>query len=123
LKGNHKEFMARSKTVTIEGEQFTIAPLNIDQVESHLTDTPDRNDINGWRNHTLKAIAHSLNNASGETNGNAVTIEMLRQRLDLLLLDGLYKEVLQVSGLRVLTPSGEAAPKGESQAVRGLEAA
>ena len=107
--------MARSKVVNIEGDEFKIAPLNIDQVEEHLGSAPNATDDTGnWRSHLLNAIAWSLNNASGAENGDRVTPESLRKRLDLITLPALYKAVLEISGLR--TVESGASSSGESQA-------
>ncbi len=111
--------MARTKTVTIEGEEFIIAPLNLDQVEEHIGAQPGESaSSGGWRNHTLQAIANSLNNASSATNGDAVTVEKLRKRLDLVTLNPLYLAVLELSGLKPITKDSKDSPQGESPAAR-----
>ncbi len=111
--------MARTKTVNIEGEQFTIAPLTIDQVEAYLGNTPgDGADANAWRDITLNVILNSLNNAAGD--GTQLTLADLKKRMDLLMVNDLHSAVLEISGLRA---AGQGADVGESQAVPKTEAA
>lgn len=107
--------MARTKTITIEGESFLIAPLNIDQVEEYLlAELPPEADQKYWRNRSLMLIALSLNNASGASNGDSETVETLRKRLDLVSLNALHTAVLDLSGLRTKSPEEQ---PGELQAV------
>lgn len=115
--------MARTKTINIEGEQFVIAPLTIDQVENYLDSTPDEGaNANVWRDITLTVILDSLNNASKTDNKALVlTLVDLKKRLDLSMMNDLHSAVLEISGLRA-KPAGGADP-GESQAVLKMEAA
>lgn len=113
--------MARTKTINLEGEQFTIAPLTIDQVEEYLgssTKLGDNADGNAWRDITLTVIMNSLNNAAKD--GPQLTLPDLKKRMDLLMVNDLHSAVLEISGLRA---AGQGAAAGESQAVPKTEAA
>lgn len=111
--------MARTKTINIEGEQFVIAPLTIDQVEAYLGNTPGEGaDANAWRDITLTVILNSLNNAAKD--GPQLDLADLKKRLNLMMVDDIHSAVLEVSGLRKADPG---ASVGESQAVPKTEAA
>jgi hypothetical protein len=111
--------MARIKTINLEGEQFVIAPLTIDQVETYLGSTPgDGADAHAWRDLTLTVILNSINNAAGD--GAQTTLADLKKRMDLLMVNDLHSAVLEISGLRA---AGAGATAGESQAVPKTEAA
>ena len=110
--------MARIKTINVEGEQFIIAPLTIDQVEAYLDNTPGEDATpNAWRDMTLNVILNSLNNANPESK---LTLSDLKKRLNLLTMNDLHSAVLEISGLRAV---GQGADAGESQAVQKTEAA
>lgn len=110
--------MARTKTINIEGEQFVIAPLSIDQVDEYLGSTPGENaPPTAWRDITLKVIVNSLNNAAGEGEPK-LTLADVKKRLDLMTMNGLHREILDMSGLRA---ADRGAAVGESQAVLKTE--
>ncbi len=110
--------MARTKTINIDGEQFVIAPLTIDQVEAYLGNTPGEDaDANAWRDVTLTVIMNSINNAVKD--GPQITLADLKKRMDLLMVNDLHSAVLEISGLRA---AGRGADTGESQAAPKTEA-
>lgn len=104
--------MARTKTLNIDGEQFTIAPLTVDQVEEYLGATPGEGaSANTWRDVTLTVILNSLNNAA--KGDPKLTLADLKKRMDLLMINELHSAVLEISGLRIAGPGAET---GESKA-------
>jgi hypothetical protein len=110
--------MARTKTINIDGEQFTIAPLTIDQVEAYLGNTPGEGaDANAWRDITLTVILNSLNNALRD-DAQVISLTDLKKRMDLLMVNDLHSAVLEISGLRA---AGPGADTGESQAAPKTE--
>lgn len=111
--------MARTKTISVDGEQFVIAPLTIDQVEGYLDNTPGEGaSSNAWRDITLTVILNSLNNAAKD--GAQLTLADLKKRMDLLMVNELHSAVLEISGLQA---KGQGAGTGESQAAPKTEAA
>jgi len=111
--------MARTKTINIDGEQFVIAPLTIDQVEEYLGSTPAEDaPATAWRDITLTVIMNSINNAAKD--GPKLTLADMKKRMDLLMMNQLHTAVLEISGLQV---AGKGADAGESQAVQKTVAA
>lgn len=123
----------RTKTVTIEGRDFTIAPLNMVQVEALIDgDAPAPGDMKAWRQRAWQTVCEGLNNAiSTFHNGarvtgqdaNLNTVDRLREQFDLATFNGLHSAILEFSCLKAQTP-GEIKPEPEpaSESISGLSA-
>ena len=86
-----------------DGARFTLAPLNLDQVDKFIT-TKDGSI------RTIDLLLMSLNNAEP---GEPWTEEKLRKELDLVLQGELQTAVLEISGLKAVEAG---ASPGETKA-------
>lgn len=118
----------RTKTVTIEGRDFTIAPLNMVQVEALIDgDAPAPGDMKAWRQRAWQTVCEGLNNAVPNRNhpqaAGLRTVDKLREEFDLATFNGLHSAILEFSGLKAQTP-GEIKPEPEpaSESISGLSA-
>ena len=84
----------KTNTIQINGQSFTIAALNMEQVEA-IVDAPEA-DTKTARARTWQTIIDSFDNA-----GNPQELAVLKRLLDLPGFNELHKAVLEVSGLKV----------------------
>lgn len=109
----------RTKTITIEEQEFTIAPLNLGQVDALMENNPEASDLKAWKQRSRQTVCDSLNNAHGPFQVNEVPGSMnpanLAETMDLTTFNALHSAVLELSGLKAATP-GEtlAAPDSTS---------
>lgn len=94
----------RTKQVTIEGQSFTIAPLNVEQVEA--IGEIDSNDPKSGREAAYDTVINGLNNAlpdvvaEGEHVPPAWTRDRVRKQLDWQTFRKLQTEILDFTGLK-----------------------
>ena len=111
--------ITRIKKVEMDGAEFWISPLTIAQVEEYVVPPPEGSAVDVYKERAYQMICWSLNNvidAKGGTDPKWDT-KMLRQSIDIPLMEFLQQEILDMSGLkmrRVSLPDKEAL--GESSA-------
>ena len=111
--------ITRVKKVEMDGAEFWIAPLTIAQVEEYVVPPPEGSAVEVYKERTYQMICWSLNNAidaKGSTDPKW-DVKMLRQSIDIPLMEFLQGAILDMSGLkmrRVSLPDEEAL--GESSA-------
>lgn len=98
----------RKKVVELDGQTFTISPLNLQQCEEFIK--PAAAGVTP-RQRTIELIITSLNNAAPP---EPWTEENLRPELDLIVVGWLQKEILSFSGLATADETGRT--PGESTA-------
>lgn len=111
----------RTKTLTFDNAEFIISSLTVDQVEEYLAPLENMaaNALITVKNRTYKIVCHALNNVHADEDGNLPedykpwTIERLRKVADLVTVDKLNKEVLEFSGLKIMT-AAQGEPKAAS---------
>jgi hypothetical protein len=101
--------MMRTKKITIEGLEFTIAPMNLDQTEQYLAPIEELADdptkLRQIRGKNYEVVLAGLNNALPEvtdagTKHEVWNLARLRKELDMILYNGLLTAILQYSGLQ-----------------------
>lgn len=112
----------KTKTVDIEGQKFTIAPMTVAQVERYLEETESPDDKEKGKQFKLRTydlICCGLNNARPNVvqHGTPVdaewTHERVRNELDWTTYMTLQREILDYSGLKIVSRESGA---GEAQA-------
>ena len=99
----------KTKTVTIEEQEFTIARLTVGQVEDMLDgQQPAAGDVKAWRDRARNSVVQSITNAGG-----ALTADAIRSSMDLVTFNALHAAVLEFSGLKAVT-AGESEAAAES---------
>jgi len=91
----------KTKTITIGDRTFSIAALNMEQVEAILEADIPAFDNRGWRARSWKTITESMSNADPST---APDLAELRRTLDLPSFNQLHSAVLEISGLKAVKP-------------------
>lgn len=88
--------MARTTTVTSDGEEFVLASLTMDQVEEFWDDQRQNEDKDpiSMRDRTWKNLLYSLNNA-----GAGMEMSELKSRINFKQWQELQTAVLKVSHL------------------------
>ncbi|HKT10646.1 MAG TPA: hypothetical protein VJW77_02350 [Terriglobia bacterium] len=112
----------RKRTFQLDGVELQISPLTAVQAENHLRKDAAlieefRSEQGNGQNFKplfekrqrliLELIMHGLNNASPEM---PVTVEQLKAEADNVLIDKLQEAIMELSGLRYVTPES---PPGE----------
>lgn len=93
--------MARTITVNVDGQEFILASMTMDQVEEFWDDEGKREDLKQARSRIWKNIHYSIKNA-----GSDITLEDLKKITTFEAFQILRDKSLEVSGL--LTDQGEA---------------
>lgn len=125
----------RTKTVTMDGADYKIAPLTFDQVDRYIENIPDGPEQAAKiKERSFWMVCWALNNALGipdeddqqtlegmadVTTGTSKpwTPTRLRKEMDIPFFNELSKEILILSGLRsAITPKAEEQTVGESPA-------
>lgn len=109
----------RTKKVSIDGAEFTIASLTTEQVEEYLAPLEEMagGKLVSVKMRVHQIISHALNNVFADDDGNLPpdfkpwTPERVRKNLDMVLINTLNTEVIRFSGLTVVEQ-----PVGEQQA-------
>lgn len=112
----------RKRQFSLDGVELQIAPLTALQAENHLRrDAALIEELRSSKDNQaefvsclekrqkliLEMIVHGLNNASPDAT---VTVEQLKAEADNVLIDRLQKEIMELSGLKFVTPES---PPGE----------
>ncbi len=105
----------RKKVVEMDGQKFTISPLNLEQCERFIQ--PAAAGVTP-RQRTIELIITSLNNAAPP---EPWTEETLRPELDLLIVGWLQKEILDFSGLAAADATGKTAGESSAASKTGSE--
>jgi hypothetical protein len=104
--------MMRAKKITIEGLEFTIAPMNLDQTEQYLAPIEELADdptkLRQIRGKNYEVVLAGLNNAIPDVVSTDDIVHdyrpwdlaRLRKELDMVLYNGLLTSILQYSGLQ-----------------------
>lgn len=100
--------MPRIRTVTLDSLSFKIAPLSYDEAEQYIKDGREMLDRDPkptdeeWARRTLESVVNTLNKASanGNGSGHAWDVKRLTSELDMVTIQWLYREFMEMSGLR-----------------------
>lgn len=93
----------RLKKVALDGAEFVIAALSIDQVETIVIAPLDAEDPNAAQNRVCETIAASLNRAGAASQLDEEeewSAERVKSVLDVLTVDFLYAEIVAFTGLK-----------------------
>ena len=95
--------MPRVRDVTLDGLTMKISPLTYDEVEEYiksgkamLAKDPKPTDEE-WAMRSLNSVCIALNKASG--NGNTWDPKKLTGEVDMVMINKLYAEFMEMSGL------------------------
>jgi len=110
----------RRKTVSIDGAEFTISPLTIEQVEQLVAPAEELQENKSGIVRVYEMICTSLNNAiaGGASPAEPWTPARIKHELDQYTVAWLQDQVLAMSGLRAVAES----PTGESIAAAPMTA-
>lgn len=96
----------RTKKVTLDGAEFLIAPLTVNQVEDQINkrQTPtgelDAAAVQQMTNYVYELVATGLNNAASANGAQADwTVDNLPERLDSVTIEFLQGEIIVFSGM------------------------
>ena len=115
----------RTKIVEMDGAQFVIAPLTLDQIEQYVKlDTLSKNKSVGFTK-AYEVICYGLNNAlpEGTPEEQLWTPEKIKANIDLVMFELLQKEIIDFSGFKLQSGAavavagelGAALEEGKSQ--------
>jgi hypothetical protein len=100
----------RKKKVAIDGAEFVIAPLTIEQVERLIAPLEDLQKDQAAIAGVYDLVCTGLNNATGLSgDSESWTKDRIKREIDQFTLAWLQNQILEFSGLR-------AQPEGESSA-------
>lgn len=105
----------RKKLLVYDSLEFTISPLNLDQVETLVVAAPAVDNSAALRDRQWEVVLAGLNNAKP---AKPFTREALAPEMDLWLLRKLQVDIFEFSGLTV-TELPETSPAGETRAASG----
>ena len=113
--------MPRIRTVSMDGMELKISPLSYDEAESYIKEGREMLERQGqekpgneeWAKRTLDSVVRALNKAANGNEANRWDIRRLTSELDMIMINRLYQEFMEMSGLRT-------APKGEDSATSTL---
>ncbi len=100
----------RKKQITFEGAEFSISPLNLEQVDKFVVPLDAATDAGSIKIQGYELVCSGLNNANPD---DPWTHERLRTEFDLPLLAFVRDEILKFSGLALASVDGD--KKGETQ--------
>lgn len=93
----------RTKKVSKDGAEFTIAPLNLDQIESYvkLEDLANRKSIGFTK--AYEVVCYGLNNALPEDTPEEQkwTPAKIKAKIDLVMFELLQQEIIDFSGFKL----------------------
>lgn len=106
----------RKKTVSIDGAEFHISSLTVDQVEEIIAPIEEL-DLKSGKARVYQIICHGINNyiQDQKTGEELWTPENIGSKLDLVSLPFLKSEILKFSGLN---EEEAKKPEGETLAVQ-----
>lgn len=91
----------RKKKVTLDGAEFTIAPLTLDQVDEYVAPLEDiANQKSVGFKKGFQVVAYGLNNALPEGEAQW-TEERIKSELDLVIFEHLQNEIIEFSGFKL----------------------
>lgn len=94
----------RTKQVKMDGAEFTIAPLTLDQIEQYIAPLEDvaTQKAIGFRK-AYEVVCYGLNNAlpEGTPEDQKWTKEKVSKQIDMVLFERLQEEIIEFSGFRL----------------------
>jgi hypothetical protein len=97
--------MPRIRTIEMDGVIVKISPLSFDEAEAYIKEgkamvekkDPKTSD-DEWAARTLESVVRTMNKAQNGS-GEAWTVKKVREEFDMVLINRIYREFMDLSGL------------------------
>jgi hypothetical protein len=118
--------MPRVREITLDGVTVKISPLSMDEADKFMAENKElrvrdpKPTPEDWDNRTIRYVCFTLNKAAkASSNGNGsaeeFTPEKVRDQFDRILLNRVFFEFAEMSGLTLGGAQGEAAATSTSR--------